>query len=144
DLIIIYVATGENMATFYPSKEYLCSVSTVFASTLEGGFLEATERVLRLPDDDPVALRHAFFVVKTGYMMPDKQILACDENDGDNATAGLYMDIMARAWVFADKYDLTGAQIAAVRTMLQISRWNMPLNVMIYIYGNTVPNSPLR
>jgi hypothetical protein len=109
DLVAIHVGSGDSMATFYSSKTYLCGVSKIFHNALMGSFREAAEGVLCLPDDDLMSFRHIFQILKSGSPSPHP-FRTVSKGQRCEMITDIYLEELAMAWLFADKYDFASCQ----------------------------------
>ena len=68
---MVQVKVGPNKALFVFHKKILCNVAPYFGVAFEGGFVEARERVLELPDDDSTMFKHFELWVYTSYSLAE-------------------------------------------------------------------------
>jgi hypothetical protein len=135
----------EIVATFYSSKTYLCGVSKIFHNALMGSFREAAEGVLCLPDDDPVSFRHIFQILKSGSPSPHP-FRTVSKGQRCEMITDIYLEELAMAWLFADKYDFAFCQRRIMLEFMSAVQEQslVKLSLMEMIYEHTLPMSPLR
>jgi len=133
------------MATFYSSKTYLCDMSKFFHNALMQSFREAAEGVLCLPDDDPVSFRHIFQILKSGSLSPNP-FRTVSKGQRCEMITDTYLEELAMAWLFADKYDFASCQRKIMKEFTSIVQEQslVKLSLMTMIYERTLPMSPLR
>lgn len=66
---IVLVKVGPEEQKFTIHKGLLCAVSTYFKAALEGGFKEAEEQMINMPEDDVEVFEHFQLWVYTGSFM---------------------------------------------------------------------------
>ena len=118
-------------------KPLLVESADFFRAAFEGGFKEAGEGKLSLPDDSSdVFQRFQLWLYSGSPMNPDEDLKE------------IGWDIFIRLYVFAEKYDLVDLQnitidffMARQRILREIPTGMAPVNL---IYENTSERSPLR
>ncbi|KAF2810589.1 uncharacterized protein BDZ99DRAFT_519285 [Mytilinidion resinicola] len=122
--------TGDNLATFTTSKEYICRISKFFVNALKGSFREVEDRVVRLHHDDPAAFRLWVFYERNevntkGEVLEAEVPCAVQGKPEDNAELCSYMWDLSKAWIFGEKYQNS-------------------VSLMVHICENTHKKSPLQ
>lgn len=117
----------------------------IFHNAFIGGFREATEGVLCLPDDDPVSFRHIFQILKSGSLSPHP-FRTVSKGQRCEMITDTYLEELAMAWLFADKHDFASCQRKIMREFTSVVQEQslVKLSLMAMIYEHTLPMSPLR
>ncbi|KAF2491885.1 hypothetical protein BU16DRAFT_530309 [Lophium mytilinum] len=90
-------------------KRYIYQVSKFFANALKGGFREAEERVLRLPDDDPAAFRLWTHFQRNEYGYNESEGAAYrtspyKSTKKEDPERTDHMWNFVKGWIFGEKY----------------------------------------
>lgn len=106
-----------------------------FKAALEGGFKEAEDAVIDMPNERPSVVRRFRLWAYTG------QVLQAAESIEHTSRGGLI-----RLYVFADKYDLPDLQNAVIDKIVakQFVMKHAPIEYLPVIYNETDVASPLR
>ncbi|GIZ45778.1 hypothetical protein CKM354_000893100 [Cercospora kikuchii] len=126
----------EGTNTFKVHKGVLCFYSGYFDACLNGQFAEAFRGAVDLAEDDPGTFKHFVAWLYT------RQLPLNHEAE----TGGGQWQSIIRLWVLADKREvplLANRCINALRELIAV-RWEVPINRLKFVYGNTTPDSPLR
>ena len=131
----VQVKVGQEEKVFTIHKGVLCGVSPFFRAAFEGQFVEGTEQVLRLPEDDSTLFRHFQLWVYTKHILEDGEALS-------TVKYKLLIDLH----IFGDKYGIPGLQDAAIDVLIDeviATKW-YPTSLFDHVYQNTASDSPLR
>ena len=114
-------------------KGLLCAVSGYSEAALQGGFKEAEEQRIELPEEDPETIEHFQLWLYT------KSIL--DTNESAQHTK---YPILVDLYVFAESHLIPKLQNITIDTIIQ--KINIESNVprISAMYKNTIDGSPLR
>lgn len=112
---VITIALENVDERFTVSKALLCDASDYFKKALDGGFREASDKVLRLPDCDADTLR-----LFTGYLtrrtLPSFNEIYAGKGSHEEKTEEVVARqcMLVRLWAFGGKYFLPRMQNAAM------------------------------
>ena len=131
----VQVIVGQENKLFNVHKGVLCGVAPFFRAAFDGQFVEGTEQVLRLPEDDPTLFRHFQLWMYTKQILDDVEAL-------DRVTYKLLIDLH----IFGDKYGIPDLQDAAIDVLIDkaIATKVYPTSLFDHVYQNTASDSPLR
>ncbi|KAF2491886.1 hypothetical protein BU16DRAFT_565581 [Lophium mytilinum] len=170
EMVTIIVGTGQYdvaggriaQATFQTSKDYICKASSFFANAFRGSFREASQRILRLPDDEPSSFRlwHDFYDKNDrkksweSCLNPPHKPRSFFWELHPNAKTRATLWELVKAWLFGEKYSLPEFQNFLMSILRRVTRsgspsngtpgYCIPLSIMKYVYENTLAGSPLR
>ena len=135
DTGIVQVIVGQEEKVFNMHKGVLCNVAPFFRAAFDGQFVEGTEQVLRLPDDDPTLFRHFQLWVYTKQILEDGKAL-------DTVSYKLLINLH----IFGDKYGMPNLQDAAIDVLIDkaIATKKYPTSLFDHVYQNTASDSRLR
>jgi hypothetical protein len=139
-MVRIYV--GLQRRLWVLPEEALCDRVKFFKSTFQGGFREGDEKVLELPEDDPVAFGYSLNHILQGWARAD------DINKlGDPEAVNM---AWCRTWVLADKLGCPNLS-RHVKTNyfdhlsnLSLDKKMIPPAAAQYLYENTSETCELR
>jgi len=139
-MVRIYV--GSQRRLWVLPEEALCDRVQFFKSTFQGGFREGDEKVLELPEDDPIAFGFILDGILQGWATAD------DINKlGDSEVVNM---AWCRAWVLADKLGcpkismhVTTAYLMYLSN-LSLDERMIPPAAAKYLYENTSEPCELR
>lgn len=132
---MVQVEVGPEERKFTLHKGLLCAFSSYFKAALEGGFKEAEEQVIRLPEDDVKVFERFQLWIYTGTFIEAGET---EKDMDDDLIIGLYLSAEARGIpqlqnLAIDCYINNFDALGEVQT-----------RVFRRIYENTLPSSPLR
>ena len=134
---------GPDKVLFEIHKGLLCKHSSYFRASLEGGFKEAKEGVVELPEDDP----KIFNIFKT-WLYSKKIVIDRDGTDTDCPSFSL-----CQLYVFADARGVPELQNAVINQLADARGFTELVFVEarhllkyygFYLYSNLIRSSPLR
>jgi len=132
---------GKGNVLFQVHLRVLCDASPVFNAAFHGGFLEASNRSMDLPEDDPEAFER---LVQWLYCkVYDKPHFAGEPCDDDQIG---YMDL-AKLYVAADKFGIIGLKNDVMDRWCEAHSTTAEApftEVLDYVYENTTSKSKLR
>ena len=105
---MVKVLVGEQEQAFTVHEGLICARSKFFRNAMNGNWLEADEKIVRLPDDEPAVFEGYLAVL---YL---KELPVINENDGQ------YLEL-AKLYVFAEKLMDTKSKNVIVEEMLNRS-----------------------
>ena len=131
----VQVIVGQEKKIFTMHKGVLCSIAPFFRAAFEGQFVEGTEQVLRLPEDDPNLFRYFQLWAYTKNFLEDGEIL-------DTVEYKVLMDLH----IFGDKYGVQDLQNAAIDVLIDKANATKmyPISLFDHVYRNTASDSRLR
>ena len=132
---MVQVKVGPNRSLFRFHKKILCNAALYFEAAFKGGFVEAKDQALLLPDESPVMFKLFELWVYTG------NFLAKDESEADISWLSL-LDL----YIFGEKCGVPDLQNAAIDVLIdkQSSQKIIPTDTLVRIYDNTPEDSSLR
>lgn len=132
---MVQVKVGPGKKLFKLHKKILCNVAPYFEAAFEGGFVEVTEQVLELPDEDAAMFRHFELWVYTG------DVLATGESDAD-----ISWDSLVGLYIFGEIRGIPNLQNAAIDALIdkQSSQNAIPTRFLPRVYDSTPEDSSLR
>lgn len=132
---MVQVKAGPNKTLFTLHKKILCDVAPYFKAAFEGGFVEATDQTLELPDEDSTMFEHFELWVYTGKFLANGE---SEANISWESLVGLY--------IFGKIRGVPDLQNAAIDVLIdkQSSLNEIPTNQLSRIYDCTPEDSPLR
>jgi hypothetical protein len=142
----------DTMRTFQVYEDSFRAQSPFFEAALGRDFIEAHDRIVKLPEHTPAAFEiYLRWVYSRRIVIPFKAKKIEPEDDRDrkkmvrmNDTATF--NLMCRAYILGDvlqDVDYKDALIdAIIHQMRTASYW--PVREAKFVYGNTMKNSPLR
>ncbi|KAF2500044.1 hypothetical protein BU16DRAFT_522892 [Lophium mytilinum] len=106
--IEVVVGTEPNTRTWFLYESLLCSYSDFFRAALQGGFKEAKEKRVALPEEDPEVFELFVQWLFTGGYIFDDEIVTRDAiddmiRDGEPYAHASVLRKSAQAWVFGEK-----------------------------------------
>ena len=132
---------GPDKAVFQVHEKLLFDVSPVFKAAFSGGFKEASERSMQLPDDDKGSVGR--LIQWLYYSKIDLTTPVCDKTSDE-----CYMQL-ASLNTLAEKYGIYQLKNHIIDELFDI--YNSPryirppqLSVVAHVYNNTTPASALR
>ena len=131
----VEVVVGEEARSFVLHKPLLISVSRFFKRTFEGGFKEATENKLTLPEEQIDIFQRFQLWLYTGSPLAKEEF-----------PSEVPWGILLSLYIFAECYDiphLCNATMDALNGKLQASK-ELPVGDLHEVYANTRLASPLR
>lgn len=134
----------ESPTVFYVHETLVRASSEFFDKAMGSDWKEATERVMRLPDDDPAVFRLYMHWLYTGT-------LPCRIDEPGDTGNMEYLQL-AKSYVLADKLMATDFADVIIDAMINKAsskasdglRWYPVGEVIRYLYANTLPSSPVR
>lgn len=113
----------------------LCNVAPYFKAAFQGNFVEATERVLELPDESVEMFKHFQFWVYSG------SILEAHEN-----TNFIAWGLLIELWVFGEARGIPDLQNAVIDALINknYTSKQVPTSELNRLYENTSENAPIR
>jgi hypothetical protein len=147
DPIRIEVGPEDECEVFTIESEALTRRSLFFRKALSGGFKEATERVVKLPEDDPEIFGNYLHHVLTNEFSVLSDPLVRERDHGDEEKEAL-MEL----YVFAEKIQDTKSKNAIVRALIVYCHeprpnnkvWTIGPAVTRLLYEGTSPGSMMR
>ena len=135
DTSTVQVIVGQEKKVFAMHKGVLCSIAPFFRAAFEGQFVEGTEQVLRLPEDDPTLFRYFQLWAYTKHIMEDGEAL-------DTVKYEVLIDLH----IFGDKYGIPDLQNAAIDVLISKADATKvyPTSLFDHVYRNTASDSGLR
>lgn len=133
-IVDVIVGEGAGSKTFKLHKGVLCFYSSYFEKAFKGGFEEARKGVVELPTEDVDIFERFVLWLYTRRL---------DALSAQDLT--LYGQLF-RLWTFADRRGiplLMNECMNAIRDEV-VELWCSPLDMLHFIYANTVPSSGLR
>ena len=132
---ISLLIVGPEKILFGMHKGLLCSVSTYFKAALQGGFKEAEEQRIELPDDDVSVIKRFQLWLYT------QKVLEEDET-ADHLQWSLWVGI----YCFAEGRGIPHLQNLVIDCFIDKNKISqmLPSGEICRVYENTPPNSPLR
>ena len=132
---MVQVKVGAHETLFSIHKKILCNVAPYFEAAFYGGFMEAKDQVLSLPDEDPVMFQHFELWVYMG------DFLAKGET-----TANITWDSLVGLYIFGEICGIPDLQNAAIDVIIdkKSSLNYIPTAHLPRVYDNTPEDSPLR
>ncbi|PSN64734.1 hypothetical protein BS50DRAFT_529203 [Corynespora cassiicola Philippines] len=99
--IKIIVGDGDDQSEFFVHQGIICDRSEFFRRALNGNWAESTDRVVRLPEDNPsiFSLYHGFLYTKSLPILPER--ISNDEKESE-AIAEQYL-ALCELYVLAEK-----------------------------------------
>jgi len=142
DLITLKV--GQEKKVFTVHKRILCDSSPFFESACKPEWMISDERIIELPEDDPVAIDHMLYWMYFDQVSIPKRHMSSNQgvDSGMDSAAGL----IAKMYVLGQKYQIPRLRNEIVDACYE---WmddpkKMPTTVLNYVWENTPPESPLR
>lgn len=131
---IIYVKVGPEEVSFGIHKGLLSYVSSYFKAALNGNFKEATDGVIKLPDEDP-----AVFKRFNGWLYTHVFDYKKEKADND-------LTFLMELYVFAEKRGIPSLQNAVIDTLITIyySLDCVPCHEIAFAWKNTSEKSGLH
>jgi len=139
-MVRIYV--GSQRRLWVLPEEALCDRVQFFKSTFQGGFREGDEKVLELPEDDPIAFGYILDYILQGWARAE-----AINKLGDPEVVSM---AWCRTWVLADKLGCPNiskqVEIAYLRHLsyLALDEKIIPPSAAQYLYKNTSEPCELR
>jgi hypothetical protein len=112
DPIRIEVGSDSNHENYTINSEILTRRSLLFRKALSGGFKEATERVVKLPEDDPEIFGNYLHHVLTNELCVLPDLLVLEGNGYEEKT------VLIKLYVLAEKLQDTKSKNAIVRGLI--------------------------
>jgi hypothetical protein len=133
----VTLVVGASKTRYTLHKGLLCFYSDFFRAAFNGSFKEAIEFKLDLPDTE-IDVFEAFQFRLYSQTFPKNEVTPTD--------AYPEFPLLARIWVFSDKYQIPLLQNNAIDTILAKVEEDddIPVQEINLVYRNTLPNSPLR
>jgi len=124
-------------------KDLLAYHSTFFAGALNGSFLEADSKTIKLQDEDPSVFEFFIQWLYTGKAYFTDLCLSPEARDNAD---GRYTSILVRAWILADKLGCLALRdfVMICLVNLHCQTINLRTSVIRIAYNNTTVNSKLR
>ena len=116
-------------------KELLCEASHFFKAAFDGGFLEAKERTVEMPDEDVVTFEHFQIWLYSNKIYTTDAI----END-------IPWDILTGLYIFAEVRGIPHLQNAVIDAYIdkEVTLLELPMSQVARIYDSACESSPLR
>lgn len=132
---MVQVRVGSDKAICKLHKKILCNVAPYFAAAFKGGFVEAREQVLELPDENSAMFNRFQLWVYT------RHLLAEGETDTD-----ISWGLLVGLYIFGEKCGVPDLQNAAIDVLIrkQSSANEIPTYLLLRVYANTLEGSSLR
>ncbi|KAK0119953.1 hypothetical protein ONS95_011377 [Cadophora gregata] len=146
EVIRLEVGGCENLTKFTVHKTVLCPSSPFFESAYKPEWMTAEERVIRLPNDDPIAVRAMVYwmyhniICISGEM--DELEIGNTEEDAMKSAYGL----LAKLYILGEKFQMPRLRNDAIDAILYRyeSTGSFDIGINSYVYANTSGDSPLR
>ena len=131
----VIIKVGVEKVPFTVHKSILCKVSPYFRAALDGGFKEAHENELDLPEDEPVAFKHFLLWLYTDRILSKDAKLA---NVNHRTLVDLY--------IFGQMRGIPALQNDAIDSFIDKQEQEnlIQSRELHHIYDNTPSESPLR
>ncbi|KAI9878193.1 MAG: hypothetical protein M1830_001585 [Pleopsidium flavum] len=142
DQTVVKVYVGPKKTRFFIHKELLCDHSEFFRAALTGGFKEAHEGAVYLPEDELEV-----FAKLVEWLYADQLdttfIFREDPDESVCATDLKKVTLFVKLWVLADRLRIPALQrvaVWAVRSFMEVYLY-LPTDIVLYIFENTVPSA---
>lgn len=131
----VLVEVGPKKQKFTIHKGLLCAYSSYFKAALQGGFKEADEQTITLPEDDAKVFEHFQLWIYTGAFMEAQETKKEEK-----------WDIIISLYLFAEARGIPELQNLAIDTYMYnvAALKQVPTRKFRQIYDNTMASSPLR
>jgi hypothetical protein len=144
-VIQVTVGEGDKLQTFHVHEDLLTARSPFFKKALSGNWKEAQDRLVKLPEDDPVTFQRYVHLLYTDALV----IEAEEVSEPSKSTEYPHLGLL---YVLAEKLqDIDAKNVVLEATLLASRREHadgiryFPGNDMIcLIYAGTGPGSPMR
>lgn len=132
---MVQVKVGPGKTLFKLHKKILCNVAPYFEATFEGGFIEATEQVLELPDEDAAMFEHFELWVYTGHVLANGK-----------SVADISWESLVGLYIFGEVRGIPDLQNAAIDILInkQSSQNQISTAILPRVYDGTPEDSSLR
>ena len=133
---IVEITVGPDEVLFKLHKGLLCNASTYFKAALEGGFKEASEKKISLPEDDPDMFKRFQLWLYTGSVVESPT----------EASTTVDWQCLFNLYIFGDARGVAHLQNATMDALIDKSHAEnlIPTMQYKYVYENTADNSLLR
>lgn len=133
---MVQVKVGPQETLFNVHKKILCNVAPYFEAVFEGGFAEAKDQALSLPDEDPVMFHHFQLWVYTG------NLFAKEETE-----AGISWESLVGLYIFGEMRGIPDLQNAAIDVLIDKNSSSKIIptrDILPRLYNDTPEGSSLR
>lgn len=133
---IAVIKVGPEKKEFWIHKGVLCRAGSFFQAALEGGFKEALEQTIEMPEADVGAFKQ-FLVWLYSGQFPDPMASSTEEAN---------WDLFVQLYIFAETYGIPALQNDSIDVLCKL--WELgdmfPSDIIKKAYKATPSNSPLR
>ncbi|KAG7004695.1 hypothetical protein G7Y79_00024g056450 [Physcia stellaris] len=133
---IVQLKVGPKKQLFHIHKGLLCSAAAYFRAALEGGFKEAREQKIQMPEEDPAAFQRFQLWLYTG------SLIELSANEEDRPTWHTIFSLYS----MAERLGIPELQNDVIDTIIDL-RYKLKEIAVGWadkVYSETMENSPLR
>jgi len=145
DIITLEVGEDENLTRLAVHKTVLCSSSPFFEAACKPEWMKAEDRVIKLPVDDPVAVKAMVCWMYHNIICISSEMDGHEESDTKDDAMKTPYGLFAKLFVLGEEYQMPRLRNHAIDAIIHRSEEDsFAIRINPYVYADTCDDSLLR
>jgi BTB/POZ domain len=143
EVVILEVGRDDKPARFTVHQNILSAASPFFEAACTPKWMKSEDRVIKLPEDDPDAIRVFIYWAYHDNISVSKGLPDSTTNDSVEEASKTAFGLFAKLYILAEKYQILRLMNDVVdATISNVKEQHLPMATVSYIYENTLPGLP--
>ncbi|KAE9373267.1 hypothetical protein N431DRAFT_337511 [Stipitochalara longipes BDJ] len=145
EFVTLEVGEGDEQVKISVHQNILCAASPFFEAACKPEWMKSEGRVIKLPEDDPEAIRGFVYWAYYDEISIAKELPVSQRSDNMENAMQTVFGLLAKLYLLGEKYQIPRLKNDAIdATMLYNPNSWLPIATVLHIYENTLPESPFR
>lgn len=133
------VGSYDNVRSYSVHDELVIANSAFFEAALKKGWLEAEQRIVKLPEDDPKTFDLFYWFLYTGKIFSERDCLDKTREGTDEEKNRL-----GAAWTLGEKLQFSDLKDAVIDILIQRLNVSIPTSWHKMVYATAPASSPMK